>query len=123
MQNVYYGAAYQVRVMYTGLQTIRIGGKPVEADRIACPGTPLPEQARLWLREGRTPELLIDLARQFPDEARALAAGSRPLLNAALLGDETGVEAALTEEEREERAADRAYWTPLKQELERMRHA
>ncbi len=95
----------------------------IEADRIACPSIPSPEQARLWLREGRTPELLIDLARQFPDEARVLAAGSRPLLEAALLGNEIGVEVALTEEEREERAADRAYWTPLKQELERMRHA
>jgi hypothetical protein len=36
VQNVYYGAAYQVRVMYTGVQTIRIGGQPVEADRIAA---------------------------------------------------------------------------------------
>ena len=95
----------------------------IEADRIACPGSPSVEQARLWLREGRTPELLIDLARQFPGEAGALAAGSRPLLKAALLGDEAGVDAALAEEEREERAADRAYWTPLKKELERMRHA
>jgi hypothetical protein len=52
-----------------------------------------------------------------------LAARRRPLLAAALRGDETGVEAALAEEEREERAADRAYWIPLKKELERMRHA
>jgi hypothetical protein len=33
-QNVYYGAAYQVRVQYTGVQTIRVGGAPVEADRL-----------------------------------------------------------------------------------------
>ena len=95
----------------------------IEADRVACPGTPSPEQARLWLREGRTPELLIDLAHQFSDEAAAMASGSRPLLNAALRGDEVGVEAALAEEERAERAADRAYWVPLRKELERMRHA
>ena len=95
----------------------------IEADRIACAGRPAPAQARLWLREGRTPELLIELARQFPDEARALATGSRPLLKAALLGDEAGLEAALAEEERAERAVDRAYWIPLKKELERMRHA
>jgi hypothetical protein len=95
----------------------------IEADRVACPGTPSPEQARLWLREGRTPELLIELARLFPAEARALAAGSRPLLNAALRGDEARVEAGLAEEELAERAADRAYWIPLKQELERMRRA
>ena len=36
VQNIYYGAAYQVRVMYSGVQTIRIGGQPVEADRIAA---------------------------------------------------------------------------------------
>jgi len=49
----------------------------IEADRVAYPGTPSPEQARLWLQQGRTPELLIDLAHQFPDEAAAMAAGSR----------------------------------------------
>jgi hypothetical protein len=36
VQNVYYGAAYQVRVNYTGVQTIRVGGQSVEADRIAA---------------------------------------------------------------------------------------
>ncbi|MCK6501249.1 MAG: hypothetical protein L6Q38_17355 [Nitrospira sp.] len=75
----------------------------IEADRVACQGTPAPEQALFWLREGRTPELLIELARQFPDEA--------------------GIETGLAEVERAERAADRAYWEPLKKELERMRHA
>jgi hypothetical protein len=95
----------------------------IESDRVACPGTPSPERAQLWLREGRTPELLIELAGLFPAEARALAAGSRPLLNAVLQKDEAGVEAALAEEERAERAADRAYWAPLRKELERMRHA
>lgn len=95
----------------------------IEADRVACPGTPSPEQARFWLREGRTPELLMELARQFPHAAAAMAAGSRPVLTAALQGDEAGIEAGLAEEERAERAADRAYWIPLKQELERMRHA
>jgi hypothetical protein len=94
----------------------------VEADRVACRETPSPEQVRFWLREARTPELLVDLARQFPDAATALAKGVRPLLTAALRGDEAGVEAGLMEEERLERAADRAYWIPLKQELERLRH-
>jgi hypothetical protein len=36
VQNVYYGAPYQVRVMYTGVQTIRIGGEAIEADRMAA---------------------------------------------------------------------------------------
>lgn len=95
----------------------------IEADRVACRGTPSPEQARLWLREGRTPELLIELAREFPYEAAAMAAGPRALLNAALRGDEAGIEAGLAEEEHAERAVDRAYWVPLKKELEQMRHA
>lgn len=95
----------------------------IEADRIACRGTPSPEQVRFWLREARTPELLMELARQFPAEVAALADASRPLLTAALQGDEASIEAGLSEEERIERAADRAYWIPLKQELERIRHA
>ena len=94
----------------------------IEADRVACQGIPSAEQVRLWLREGRTPELLIELAGQFPREAAAMAAGLRPLLNAALQGDRPGIEAGLADEERRERAADRAYWDPLKKELERMRH-
>jgi len=36
VQSVYYGAAYQVRVQYTGVQTIRIAGEPVEADRLVA---------------------------------------------------------------------------------------
>jgi hypothetical protein len=95
----------------------------IEADRIACQGTPTEEQVCFWLREARTPELLFELARAFPHEAAALADGSRRLLQAALKGDEAGLEAGLAEEERIERTADRAYWIPLKQELERIRHA
>ena len=94
----------------------------IEADRIACAGTPSPEQVRLWMRESRTTGMLIELAHDFPHEAGALADGGRPLLNAALRRDEAGIESGLAEEEREERAADRAYWLPLKNELERMRH-
>lgn len=33
------------------------------------------------------------------------------------------IEAALAEEERMERVADRIYWNPLRKELEQMRHA
>lgn len=35
VQNVYYGAAYQVRAQYVGTQTLRNGDKPVECDKIA----------------------------------------------------------------------------------------
>jgi hypothetical protein len=45
----------------------------------------------------------------------------RSLLSLAASGDETGLEAALELEEQQEREADRAYWTPLKAELEGLR--
>lgn len=58
----------------------------IEADHAACSGTPRAEQVRLWLREVRTPDLLIVLAGQFPAEAELVAANSRPLLSAAMEG-------------------------------------
>jgi len=94
----------------------------IEADRAACRGTPSPDQVQFWLREGRTPALLIELARAFPDDTRALATNTRLLLRAALRNEETALEAGLAEEEAAERAADRAYWAPLKAELEQLRH-
>lgn len=95
----------------------------IEADHVAGRETASLDRVRFWLREGRTPELLVELARQFPSEAVAMAAGARPLLAAALEGDTARTEAGLADEERAERAADREYWAPLKRELERMRHA
>ena len=95
----------------------------IEADRIACQGIPSIEQARFWLSEARTPDLLIELAKVFPNEATDLAIQSRPLLRAALQGDPLGIESALIVEEQQERAADRAYWGPLKKELEQLRHS
>jgi hypothetical protein len=95
----------------------------IEADRAACTGMPTAAQASFWLREGRTADLLIELARQFPYEAKAVALNSRPLLHAALQGDTAKVEDALAQEERSERALDKAYWALLKRELETMRHA
>jgi hypothetical protein len=95
----------------------------IEADRAACSGSPSSAQARFWLREGRTAELLIELSRDFPNEAKALARATRPLLRMALQNDQEPLDEALAAEERTERAADRAYWMPLKAELEKMRQA
>ena len=74
-----------------------------------------------WLRELRTPALLIESAGRFSDRAHALAP-SRPLLLHALSGDEHAVADALTAEEDAERKADREYWAPLRAELEALRH-
>lgn len=92
----------------------------IEADHAACTGTPSVDQVRFWLKESRTPELLMDLVRAHPALAVELAA-ARAVLNAAIAEDETALEDALAAEERAERHADKAYWQPLKRELEQMR--
>jgi hypothetical protein len=93
----------------------------IEADHAACHGEPTAEQVQFWLREARTPELLIALARSHPSLA-AKFVSERPLLRAALHGEESVLEDALYAEERAERLADRTYWEPLKRELEQLRH-
>lgn len=83
--------------------------------------SPTPEQIDFWLRELRTPELLIESARRFPDESRQVAT-LREALRAAFEGDLDAVREALAAEEARERELDRAYWDPLKAELESLRH-
>ncbi len=75
---------------------------------------------RFWMRELRTPELLIELAGRYPGPCRRLAA-ARPLLDAAVRGHEADLAGALLAEELEERDRDRHYWRPLRAELERLR--
>jgi hypothetical protein len=83
--------------------------------------SPNPERIAFWLRESRTPEVLIECASAFPEEARE-AAKSRSAVQAARAADQDGVSEALAEEEATERERDRAYWNPLKAELEALRH-
>ncbi|MEX0692265.1 MAG: hypothetical protein WD043_10530 [Gemmatimonadales bacterium] len=83
-------------------------------------GAPTPERVAFWLRELRTPALLIECATMFPADAEREAA-HRPAVRAALAGDAESVETELNAEEARERALDRAYWAPLKAELEQMR--
>jgi hypothetical protein len=92
----------------------------VEADYVQNREQRAAEHVRFWLRESRTPAMLLELARRHPDEL-ASATDERSLLVLAASGDETGLEAALELEEQREREADRAYWTPLKAELEALR--
>ena len=83
---------------------------------------PSDNQIRFWLTESRTPEMLLGLATRFPDRAREASAG-RIAVAKALDENMTAVARALDEEERLEREADRAYWEPLRSELEALRHA
>jgi hypothetical protein len=80
------------------------------------------ERANFWLRELRTPELLVAVAREFSHAAQGLAS-SRPLLTLAIAGDVPALRTALRAEEDAEREADRQYWAPLKAELARLREA
>ncbi len=78
-------------------------------------------QVRFWLREMRSPSLLVDLVNEHPALAREVAA-ERPLLALAVANRIDELSAALADEERQERERDRIYWQPLKLELERLRH-
>ena len=79
-----------------------------------------PARIGFWLREARTPETLAELCRRFPAEASALAT-RRPLLRLAQTDDLEPLRAALDAEVRAEQAKDRAYWEPLRRELEQFR--
>ncbi|MCU0771390.1 MAG: hypothetical protein MUE94_06420 [Verrucomicrobia bacterium] len=83
---------------------------------------PTPERRRFWLLELRTAALLVEAAASATRLASELVP-QRALISLALSGQTGELEAAFQEEEREEREADRAYWQPLKLELERLRHA
>jgi hypothetical protein len=93
----------------------------VEADYFRNRGNPTRGQVEFWLRELRTPELLVDLVQRRPAFARRLEA-ARPLLRIAATGNLDRLEKALEREQEAERAADRAYWAPLRKELELLRH-
>jgi hypothetical protein len=94
----------------------------VEGHYHALGGEPTVERIRFWLLEARGPERLVELVSRFPAEARALA-GVRPLLTYACTGDLPALRPALDTEARAEQDKDRAYWEPLKRELESLRLA
>lgn len=83
---------------------------------------PTPERIGFWLRECRTPEILLLLIDHFPQEARDLAS-SRPALAIAFLRKIEDIEKALDEERLSEVAVDKAYWAPLRQKLEFLRRS
>jgi hypothetical protein len=83
---------------------------------------PQPDWIRFWLFECRTPVQLVALAQRFTAECHELTA-ARPLLSHALAGDQPALIPALDVEMRAEQAVDRAYWEPVRRELESMRLA
>ena len=74
-------------------------------------------QVAFWLAELRSPAFLLELIAQYPEVA---ARSSRPAVRAALNDDD--IDAALAAEQAQVMGEDRAYWAPLRRELEALRH-
>lgn len=92
----------------------------VEASYFAERAAPSEAVVAFWLRELRTPELLIRVAEAYPAQIETVLA-ERPLLALAAEGDRSRLSAAMAEEEHSERERDRLYWEPLRRELETLR--
>jgi hypothetical protein len=92
----------------------------IEADYVAHRDQATPRQVAFWLSESRTPSMLVETAARWP-EAALEAQRSRPLLSLAKPEAISELAAAIEQEERVERAVDRAYWEPRRDELSRWR--
>ncbi len=88
----------------------------VEADYYAHRKRPSRKQLEFWLREARTPAILMDLCHNHPRAATRIAK-TRPVVAVALKDDLSGLEEALRREEEMIRAQDKEYWRPLRAEL------
>ncbi len=97
-------------------------GALVEGHYMATGGEPNRERARFWLLESRTPERLLELVQRFRAEKEQLVI-RRPLLALAVASDLPRLREALDAEVRAEQDKDRAYWEPLKREMEAFRRA
>ena len=79
------------------------------------------EQIKWWFLECRTPETLAKLVKKYPKIAKDCSV-DRPLLISAIQQDLQEINSQLKEEEGIERQKDIEYWTPLRKELEVLRH-
>ena len=121
--------AHRVRALLMGGQACVFYGAAefsrdtdLEANYFSARLAPTAERVAFWIRELRTPELLVEAVRYHREAAEA-DIERRPLLASALRGDLDALAAGLDEEQRREQAADRAYWAPLRRELELLRRA
>jgi hypothetical protein len=92
----------------------------VEAHYAEYKNDATPERIEFWLRELRTPSMLIEVAANHNDQARELAK-QRTLLAEAFAASESALTKELRAEQNAEQEDDKAYWTPLKRELESLR--
>jgi len=96
----------------------------VDVNYLAHREEPTPERIAFWLRELRTPELLVEAAQAHPVQL-ANACLDRPLLQLVTPAHLDGgdLARALRAEEEAVRREDEAYWRPLKETLRRLRRA
>lgn len=94
----------------------------LEVDYLSSREQPTPDRIGFWLKELRTPELLIEAAQRFSSELE-LKQGERPLLEIAKNGSFEELERALMDEMLKEKARDREYWAPLKVRLGELRRS
>ncbi len=81
---------------------------------------PNEDRVRFWLRESRTPEVLIRMGADHYDIIRE-EAKRRPLLAEAMAASKTAIRQELEKEQAREKEVDQTYWSPLKRELEQLR--
>ena len=90
----------------------------VDASYTAERDEPVSEvQVQFWLAELRSPEFLIEVVSRFPETATR---STRTVVRAALSQED--VDAALAVEQAAIMRDDKAYWAPLRRELEQLRH-
>jgi len=92
----------------------------VEANYFENKNAPDRSHVDFWLRELRTPELLVEVSVNHNKQAAGLIK-ARHLLEYAISSSIKEIEKALLKEELAEREKDRKYWEPLKKELEKLR--
>jgi hypothetical protein len=92
----------------------------VEQNYFANVKAPSFQQVQFWLRELRSPGLLIAACKNWPEESYRIAT-DRPATAAALAENLDKIEECLALEEKREREADRAYGRPLREQLETLR--
>jgi hypothetical protein len=94
----------------------------VDVNYLSHRAEPTPERVLFWLRELRSPELLVEAVLAHVEVAAELA-GDRPLLRLAIPGNlaSGALARVLRDEEEAERLADAEYWKPLRARIERLR--
>lgn len=78
------------------------------------------DKIKWWLSECRSPNSLINLCERYPGIVKQQVL-IRSLLKTAIRGDEKKLSRLLEDEKAKEQEKDKAYWKPLRKELESLR--